>query len=115
MRAKATASSGVNPPSTQSVAEIRTLMGLSAGHTARQASNTSKGNAARASNDPPYASVRRLVTGDRKLDSRYPWAQWISSRSKPAASAPRADHTNWSRTSSMSARVISRGTWLSGE
>ena len=40
---------------------------------------------------------------------------WISSLSKPASSAMRADWTNWSRTRSMSSRVISRGTWLWGE
>ena len=49
---------------------MRTLIGLSAGHTARQASNTSSGNRARAASDPPYSSVRTLVSGDRKLDSR---------------------------------------------
>ena len=60
----------MNPPWTQSVAEMRTLIGLSAGHTARQASNTSNGNRARAANEPPYPSVRTLVKGDRKHDSR---------------------------------------------
>ena len=39
----ATASSGVMPPSAQSCAEMRTLMGLSAGHAARIAANTSSG------------------------------------------------------------------------
>ena len=38
-----TASSGVMPPSTQSCAEMRTDMGLSAGHTARTALKTSSG------------------------------------------------------------------------
>ena len=42
-RAIATASSGVMPPSTQSCAEMRTLIGLSAGQTARMAANTSSG------------------------------------------------------------------------
>ena len=37
---------------------------------------------------------------------------WSSSRSKPASSARRVAATNSSRTASMSARVISRGTWL---
>ena len=42
-RAIATASSTSVPPSHQSVAEIRTLIGRSAGHAARTASNTSSG------------------------------------------------------------------------
>ncbi len=37
---------------------------------------------------------------------------WISSRSNPASSARRVAATKSSRTASMSARVISRGTWL---
>ena len=49
--------------------------------------------------------------GSSTADSRA--RMWSSSRSKPAASARRvAAQTNWSRTRSMSARVISRGTWL---
>ncbi len=69
-RAIATASSTSVPPSNQSVAEIRTVIGRSAGHTARTASNTSSGNRSRFSSDPPYSSVRRLVSGDRNEDSR---------------------------------------------
>ena len=46
-RANATASSPSKPPSTQSVALMRTLIGFSAGHTARQAAKTSSGNFAR--------------------------------------------------------------------
>ena len=37
------ASSGVMPPGTQSVAEMRTDIGRSAGQTARMARNTSRG------------------------------------------------------------------------
>ncbi len=43
-RANATASSPSKPPSTQSVALIRADIGLSAGHTSRQAAKTSSGN-----------------------------------------------------------------------
>ena len=43
-RANATASSPSKPPSTQSVALIRTDIGFSAGHTSRQAAKTSSGN-----------------------------------------------------------------------
>ncbi|MNT30931.1 hypothetical protein D3C72_1667480 [compost metagenome] len=42
-RATTTASASVLPPGAQSCAEMRTLMGLSAGHTARIARNTSSG------------------------------------------------------------------------
>ena len=42
-RAISTASSASTPPSHQSVAEIRTVIGRSAGHTARTASKTSSG------------------------------------------------------------------------
>ena len=52
------ASSPVIPPGTQSVAEIRTVIGLPAGQTARIASNTSSGYRSRAASDPPYSSLR---------------------------------------------------------
>ena len=69
-RAISTASSTSVPPSNQSVAEMRTVIGRSSGHTARTASNTSSGNRSRFSSGPPYRSVRRLVSGERKDDSR---------------------------------------------
>ena len=50
-----------------------------------------------------------------KLARRYPCAMWSSSMSNPAASAIRAAWTNWSRTTSISRRSISRGTWLCGK
>ncbi|MOA65343.1 hypothetical protein D3C78_1916950 [compost metagenome] len=65
-----TASSAVMPPSTQSLAEIRTDMGLSSGQTARTALNTSSGKRRRFSRLPPYSSSRWLVRGEMKLDSR---------------------------------------------
>ena len=49
-------SSIVQPPSTQSVDEMRTPSGLSCGHASRTAANTSMGKRIRLSNDPPYAS-----------------------------------------------------------
>ena len=69
-RAICTASSPVSPPSTQSVAEMRTDIGFSAGHTSRIAANTSSGKRKRFSRLPPYSSVRRLVSGERKEASR---------------------------------------------
>ncbi len=42
-RAISTASAPVMPPGCQSVAEILTVIGLSGGHTARTAANTSSG------------------------------------------------------------------------
>ena len=69
-RATATASSAVLPPGAQSWAEMRTLMGRWAGHTARMAANTSSGYLQRAAMSPPYASVRRLVSGVMKLESK---------------------------------------------
>ena len=65
-----TVSSPVLPPGIQSVADTRTDIGLCAGHTARTARNNSSGKRSRFSSAPPYASVRRLVIGDRKLASR---------------------------------------------
>ncbi len=58
------------PPGAQSTAEIRTESGLCSGHTARTASSTCRGNRIRFSSDPPYSSVRVLVSGEMKLESR---------------------------------------------
>ena len=57
-------------PAAQSVAEMRTEIGLSAGQAARTASKTSSGKRMRFSSEPPYSSVRWLVSGERKLASR---------------------------------------------
>ena len=54
----------------QSVAEMRTDIGFVSGHAARIAAKTSSGNRSRFSSDPPYSSVRWLLTGVRKLESR---------------------------------------------
>jgi hypothetical protein len=64
-RAKATAASPSKPPSTQSIALMRTDSGPS--QTARHAAKTSSGNFARSR---PYSSSRTFVSGDRKLESR---------------------------------------------
>ncbi|SLI27835.1 Uncharacterised protein [Mycobacteroides abscessus subsp. abscessus] len=69
-RAISTASSTVLPPSAQSVAEMRTDSGRSAGHTCLIASNTRSGNRSRLSRLPPYSSVRRLASGERNAESR---------------------------------------------
>ena len=87
MRASASRSASDRPPGAQSVAETRTDIGLSAGHAVRIALNTSSGKRARFSIDPPYSSVRRLVSGEMKDDSRYPCAACISTMSKPASCA----------------------------
>src|ERR1700730_2144892 len=47
-----------HPPSTQSVAEMRTNNGAPFGHEDRTAATTSRHNRVRFSNDPPYASSR---------------------------------------------------------
>ena len=67
----ATASCGVTPSGpTQSLAEMRTEIGLSSGQTARTAWNTSSGKRMRFSRLPPYSSVRLLVSGVMKDDIR---------------------------------------------
>src|SRR6266566_6232192 len=63
-----TASAPVMPPGTQSVAEMRTVMGLAAGQASRMAWNTSSGYRSLAVSDPPYSSVRWLVTGEMNED-----------------------------------------------
>ena len=62
-RANATASSRVKPPSTQSVAEMRTEIGRSAGQTARTASKTSSGKRSAVLERAAVRSVRRFVSG----------------------------------------------------
>ena len=69
-RATSTASSPVRPPSFQSVAEMRTDIGFSSGQALRMARNTSSGKRRRFSSEPPYSSVRVLVSGEMKLASR---------------------------------------------
>jgi hypothetical protein len=61
---------GREPAVAQSVADRRTDIGLSAGQMSRIAANTSSGNRARFSREPPYSSVRRFVRGERKLARR---------------------------------------------
>ncbi len=65
-----TASSGSIPPGAQSTAEMRTEIGLCSGQAARTASNTSSGKRIRFSSEPPYSSLRSLVSGEMKLESR---------------------------------------------
>ena len=66
----ATASALVTPPSCQSVAEMRTEIGFVSGQAARIARQTSTGQRSRFSSEPPYSSVRWLLTGVRKLERR---------------------------------------------
>jgi len=63
-------SSTLQPPSTHSVAEMRTISGLPAGHTARTASQTSSSRRVRPVKSPPYSSVRWFVSGDMNSFSR---------------------------------------------
>jgi len=89
-RAKATASSPSKPPGTQSVAEMRTLIGFSAGHFRAHASNTSSGNLARRAQRAAVGVGPRIR--DRRQErttGRYPCAQWSSSTSNPASTHPR--------------------------
>ena len=60
-----TVSSGVQPPSTQSVAETRMPSGFCSGQTARTASYISMAKRMRFSLEPPYSSVRLLESGDK--------------------------------------------------
>ena len=69
-RAISTASAPSIPPSTQSVAEMRTDMGRSCGQTSRMARKTSSGKRRRFSSEPPYSSVRRFESGVMKPESR---------------------------------------------
>ena len=59
-------SSSVMPPAFQSVAEMRTDIGRSAGHTARIAEKTSSGKRSRFSIEPPYASS--ALIGERRQE-----------------------------------------------
>ena len=70
MRVSATRSAPERPPGAQSVAEILTDMGFSLGNVALQAANTASGKRIRFSIEPPYSSVRWLVSGEMKLASR---------------------------------------------
>ncbi len=69
-RASSTASCSSLPSGIQSVAEMRTVSGRSAGQAARTASKTSSGKRSRFSSEPPYSSVRWLEIGERNEDSR---------------------------------------------
>src|SRR5258707_11806471 len=69
-RATSTASSPVRPPSTQSVAEMRTDIGFSSGHTARMARKTSSGKRRRFFRLPPYFSPPALGGGEKKTAGR---------------------------------------------
>ncbi|MNN91630.1 hypothetical protein D3C81_2097670 [compost metagenome] len=53
------------PPSTQSVAEIRTPTAMLAGTAACTASSTRSNKRMRFCSEPPYSSVRWLLNGDR--------------------------------------------------
>jgi len=67
---RATESSVDQPPSTHSVAEMRTISGLAAGQTVRTASQTSSSRRVRPAKSPPYSSVRWLVSGDMNSFNR---------------------------------------------
>src|SRR5690554_772803 len=106
-----TESSRVHPPSSQSVAEIRTQMGRSCGQTCFIFSRVSKSILDRFSRLPPYSSVRLLVIGERNSLRRYPCAPWSSISSNPARSALFAASAKACWTASISARSISLGVW----
>ena len=58
------------PPSAQSVQEMRTNRGQRSGRSARTARTVSRRNRVRFSNEPPYWSVRWLLSGDRNSWNR---------------------------------------------
>ena len=65
------ASSGPSlPPGAQSVAEMRTEIGRSLRPGRAHGLEHLEREASRFSSEPPYASVRRFVSGERKLASR---------------------------------------------
>ena len=70
MRVAAIRSSPDRPPGAQSVAEMRTDIGFFSGNAFLQARQTSSGKRIRFSIDPPYSSLRWLVSGEMKLASR---------------------------------------------
>ena len=70
IRASDNRSGSVKPPGAQSVAEIRTDIGFSAGQTARTALKIASGKRARFSIEPPYSSERRLVSCEMNEDNR---------------------------------------------
>jgi hypothetical protein len=78
------------------------------------ASTTSSSSRARFSTVPPYRSSRRFVPSSRNWSSRYPFAPWTSTPSKPAALAFSAARRNCPTmpgvSSSLSARGVSSGT-----
>ena len=92
---------------------MRTDIGCSAGHTARHASNTSSGKRARFASVPPYSSSRTV--GQRRQERRQQVAVGHVQLEQVEAGLGRAlasrRRTRRAR-ASMSARVISRGTWL---
>src|SRR6185436_5154893 len=69
-RVAAIRSSPDKPPGAQSAAEIRTDMGFSFEKADLQALKTAIGNRIRFSIEPPYSSLRLLVSGEMKLASR---------------------------------------------
>jgi hypothetical protein len=70
-RAISTASSGVMPPSTQSCAEIRTEIGkVLRPDLAHRVEDLDRDSAGRLTSEPPYSSVRWLVSGEMNDDSR---------------------------------------------
>ena len=99
------------PSSTQSVAEMRTDMGLCSGHTARIAENTSSGKRSR------LAKCAAISVGAPVAERRDERGQQVAVRAvqldhvEAAALAPSpVARTKAASTSSMSARVIGRGT-----
>ncbi len=70
MRVIAIRSSPESPPGAQSVADMRTDMGLCSGNFFLQDAKTASGKRIRFSIEPPYSSLRRLVSGEMKLASR---------------------------------------------
>ena len=60
----------------------------------REREFTILGSRTRFSSVPPYSSVRLLLSGVMKLESRYPWAQCSSTMSNPASIPRRVALTN---------------------
>ena len=114
-RARATESSPVQPPSTQSVAEIRTSSGVASGTAARTDSTTRSSSRVRLSKEPPYSSCAMVRERGEELVQEVAVRGVDSSTSKPASSARSAAAVKSPTTRSMSSRVSSRGLGEPGE
>ena len=104
---KVMTSSSVVPPSTYSFWLMRKSMAMLSPTASRTAFTSLSGKRMRFSKDPPYSSVRWLVSGEKNALTRLPCAPWMSTMSKPASRRRTAALQKRSMTSSICSSVIS--------